>query len=429
MKTKERVARLAGSFLMILVLMFLFACKGKNAQGTESVQLSVWGWQGDLEDAWKTHLIPDFEAANPGVKVDLLLIPWDQYWQKVQTSMVSNSLPDIMIMSVALIDQYAKNGALVDLKPYIDRDIDRGKYYDAGLQTVRWPSTENGDEYAFPWNIVCNALFFNTSIFDDAGESYPTADWTLDDLLKAARRLTKNTGNPATTTYGFATNYDYTVLDSLIYSYGGCIVSPDLKTSKIDSPEAIRGIHFLADMMLKENVSPFVSTSGDSMNFGTGRVAMEISGAWALDAYGESSKFSWDIMPVPTGPQGRKIRAWSDSIGISKNSKNPEKAWDFIKFFVSEKGQTVENLTGTRIPILISAANDTKWLQPNSPPAHKRILVDYLSESSPFVFRGGWNEWNTVVANEVLLSFIGEKSVEQAASDAKTAIQEILDRQ
>ena len=108
-----------------------------SAAPTEEKTLSLWYWQSDMEQAWNDNLIADFEAANPGVKIDMTIMPWSEYWQKVQTATVSNTLPDLMVMSVAYIEQYAKAGVVVDLKDYIDRDLDRSEYYEFAMNTTR----------------------------------------------------------------------------------------------------------------------------------------------------------------------------------------------------------------------------------------------------------------------------------------------------
>lgn len=410
-----------------LALILTLSAAAFVSASAEEITLSLWGWQGELEDAWMNNLVPDFEAENPGVKVELVLLPWGQYWQKVQTSMISNTLPDLLIMSVAYVDAYAANGALIDLGPYIDRDLDESLYFESGLKTVRCPEVETGSEYAFPWNVVGNCLYYNKTIFDEAGVAYPDETWTWDDLRAAAEKLTKDTGDMATSTYGYSVTNGYTTVDSLIYAWGGEIVSADLTTCLINSEAAAAALEFQR-RMIEDGISPVPAASGDSMNFASGRVAMELGGAWSLESYGDTTSFDWDIALLPYGPTGQRFtRAWSDSIAISANCEHVEEAWSFIKFMVGEKGQTAANLSGTRIPILKSAAVSDDWLQPGTRPLNKQLLVDSIAESSPLIFRGNWNEWNSAYESETFLALTGEKEIAQALEDAQISIQEILD--
>lgn len=419
--------------IVVLLLGLLTAC-GSNASSEsaasgsqtataqEEKTLELWYWQSDMEQAWNDHLIADFEAANPGVKVNLTIMPWSDYWQKVQAATVSNTLPDIMVMSVAYIEQYAKAGVVIDLKDYIDRDLDRSEYYEFAMETTR---LDDGHEYGMPWNIVENCLFYNKDMFDEAGIAYPDETWTWDTLRETAIQLTDASKNQ----YGFSmTTTDETAFDSLVYSYGGAIVSDDLTTCLIDQQGAVDAITFLRGMILDDQcmAPPSEDATGIS-NFSTGLVAMAVDGCWSLETMATATGLNWDIAPIPSGPAGRTPRAWSDSICITKSCEDPETAWSFIKFLVSEDGQTTDNLSSTRIPVYIPASLSDSFLNNDKVPCDVQVLIDELEEASPFVFRANWNQWLGALGNELHGVYTGDLTVEEGTANAKKAIQAILD--
>lgn len=419
--------------VVVLLLGLLTACGGdtssepaasgsQTASAQEEKTLELWYWQSDMEQAWNDHLIADFEAANPGVKVNLTIMPWSDYWQKVQAATVSNTLPDIMVMSVAYIEQYAKAGVVIDLKDYIDRDLDRSEYYEFAMETTR---LDDGHEYGMPWNIVENCLFYNKDMFDEAGIAYPDETWTWDTLRETAIQLTDASKNQ----YGFSmTTTDETAFDSLIYSYGGAIVSDDLTTCLIDQQGAVDAITFLRGMILDDQcmAPPSEDATGIS-NFSTGLVAMAVDGCWSLETMATATGLNWDIAPIPSGPAGRTPRAWSDSICITKSCEDPETAWSFIKYLVSADGQTTDNLSSTRIPVYIPASLSDSFLDNDEVPCDVQVLIDELEEASPFVFRGNWNQWLGALGNELHGVYTGDLTVEQGTANAKKAIQAILD--
>lgn len=395
----------------------------------ENVKISLWSWQPELEDAWKTVLIPGFEAANPGITVDYQVIPWGDYWQKVQTSIAANAgLPDVLNMSVAYVDVYAKQGILTDLHPYVQKNLDMTKYFDKAFMSVRYPSVETGDEYAMPWDLAENALFYNKTMFDAAGVAYPTDTWTWDDLRAAAKKLTNITDKVETTKWGFCSSTDYTFFDSVIYSFGGRVISADISHCMLNEPEAVQATQFMVDLVLKDQVSPKpgVLKQGLDSAFQTGVVGMEVSGAWVMDALKTSSDFSWGIAPIPMGPKGRFVRAWSDSMVIPQQSTHKDEAWKFIQYLTGENGQKLVNLQ-TRIPVIKSEAESQDWLENGKSVIDKSLLIKYLPDSSPLDFRGGWGEWVGALSNNVDPAFMGDKSVKDALDAATAAINPILE--
>ena len=154
---------------------------------------------------------------------------------------------------------------------------------------------------------------------------------------------------------------------------------------------------------------------------------MTVDGCWSLENLATASELNWDMAPIPSGPAGRKPRAWSDSICITKSCEDPETAWSFIKFLVSEEGQTNPNLTSTRIPVYIPASLSDSFLKNEDVPCNLQVLIDELEEASPFIFRGNWGEWLSAEANELHGAFTGDLTVDEATANAKAAIQAILD--
>lgn len=394
-----------------------------STEATQQKTLSLWYWQSDMEQAWNNNLIADFEAANPGVKIEMTIMPWSEYWQKVQTATVSNTLPDLMVMSVAYVEQYAKSGVVIDLKDYIDRDLDRSEYYDFAMNTTR---LSDGHEYGMPWNIVENCLFYNKDMFDTAGVPYPDETWTWDTFRDAAVKLT----DPAKNQYGasIVVSANDNAFDSVIYSYGGAIVSDDVKECLIDQPGSKDAIEYLRGLILDDKCMPPMSSDSTSIsNFSTGLVAMAVDGCWSLENLATASKLNWDIAPLPSGPAGRTPRAWSDSICITKSCQDPETAWSFIRYLVSQDGQTRANLSSTRIPVYIPASMSDTFLKNESVPCDLQVLIDGLEQASPFVFRGNWGEWLSATVNELHGVFTGDLSVNEGTANAKAAIQAILD--
>ncbi|MCA5011083.1 extracellular solute-binding protein, partial [Clostridioides difficile] len=86
------------------------------------------------------------------------------------------------------------------------------------VQIYNWEGTK---QYAVPKDIDTIALWYNKTMFDEAGIPYPDKDWTWDDYAEAAKKLTKADGSQ----YGFAlrpTN-DQAGWNNIVYDMGGYV--------------------------------------------------------------------------------------------------------------------------------------------------------------------------------------------------------------
>ena len=118
------------------------------------------------------------------------------------------------------------------------------------MKAARYPSMETGDLYAMPYAFVMSVLHYNKDMFDAAGVAYPTDDWTWDELLEAAKALTKDfDGDGKIDQWGLYFKPDYYVLDAMIYAFGGRVLSEDLTQVMLDSDEAEAAVQFLVDLM------------------------------------------------------------------------------------------------------------------------------------------------------------------------------------
>jgi putative spermidine/putrescine transport system substrate-binding protein/spermidine/putrescine transport system substrate-binding protein len=93
---------------------------------------------------------------------------------------------------------------------------------------------------------------------------------------------------------------------------------------------------------LRPHIRKFWTTAGELANlFQSGEIVM--AHAWPL-TYTQLSNEGYPIGSV--SPQG-KLTGWTDSWMISKNSKNPEAAYQWIDFILSGDGQKgVMDVTG-----------------------------------------------------------------------------------
>jgi multiple sugar transport system substrate-binding protein len=303
-----------------------------------TISYSIWGDPSEIKS--QQAVVDAFHVVNPKITVKVTVSDWDTYWDKLQTGIAGGDAPDVFAMDGPLFPDYQSRGVLLDLKPYIDKSgFDLGQLAD---QAVGDFTTETG-QFGLPRDLNVIALFYNKAMFDAANVAYPDETWDWAKLVAAAHSLTKDTnGDGKPDQWGFYTetsdmeNY----WSSLVWQNGGEVISPDKKSTLLGTDQAVGGLQFLQDLIWKEKVMPepaLFAETGDA--FEQGKAAMEANGSWLVPTH-LTAGIQLGIAPLPKGPAGQATSINPTGAVVFKGSKNPDAAWEFVKYLASPAAQT-----------------------------------------------------------------------------------------
>lgn len=289
---------------------------------------------GDL--ALRKKLATNFMKLHPGVTVKFTVVPGTTYDQKIQTMIAGGKAPDIFGSGDVQIPNIVAKKFALNLTPYVQRDkYDLSGFYPAIVQNL----TYNGNLVGLTDNYDTQVMYYNTTLFKKAGVAEPTSSWTWDDFVAAARKLTSGSGS--TKIYGGLYDDWFAPYFDQIWSNGGDPFGSDGTKCGYDSPAAITAFNQIQSLY-KDGLSPLPSVfseKGSEQAFLTGRMAMMIgNGRWSAYTFKDVKKFGWKIAPLPTGSAGRANFFHIGMFAISRTSKNPDAAWEFLKYMVSDDG-------------------------------------------------------------------------------------------
>jgi multiple sugar transport system substrate-binding protein len=393
--------KLSKLFSVIVLLSMLLAACGQaatEAPAAEPVSLKMSVWGSDLDSQVYQKRLDLFMAKNPNIKVELVYIPSD-YSQKVQTMIAGGTSPDILQVAED-VHAYSGKGQIISLNDFVAKSgLDlKTRYGETGGLTPAY--SMGGNLYAMPDRGGALILYYNKDIFDKAGISYPTKDWTWTEFLDATQKLTVKDGDTVTQ-YGFAAGGWWPWWMSFIYMNGGAVLDASGKPV-VNSPEAVEAIQFYNDLVYKYHVAPSpedyanLGTNSPDPLFAQGKVAMSTTGFWGIGGLKDAT-FNWDIAPLFKNKVNATV-VFGSGFSISKDCKNPEAAWKVIEFLTSEAGQMpiVENKEDA--PANIAVLNSDAFLKQSW--STKPINMAALGESANAAFAlplsPKWNEMNTV---------------------------------
>lgn len=339
-----------------------------------TIRFATWGSESEIETNEK--VIAAFEELHPGVTVELEYIPED-YETKIDTLIAGGAAPDVIYGHPYQLRKWYAKGALLDLtdlyedKGLNDEEVYNTTFYKNFEYDGAKVGTINGQDIIL--------LYYNKDLFDAAGVDYPSEDWTWDDFLAAAQKLTVKEGDK-TVQYGVSLDDWYPTAEMFIWGFGGQIVDDqyanDAKIT-IDSPETVAGLQFMSDLINKHGVSP--TPEGAAVfggSFEAGNVAMKFDGAWAPVFLKDVEGLNWDMMLVPSGSAGRGTPVLYAGYGVYAESENTELAKEFAAFMQAEEGQRILAETGliTVIHKAVSEDPDVLFAEGMPPGNEYRII-------------------------------------------------------
>jgi multiple sugar transport system substrate-binding protein len=386
--------------------------------------------------AWDASFWPTQEAFDKQFNeqhADLNVVgentPWGEFRNKYMTQAAAGALPDIIYCQFAWAQQFISQGSFINHQPYIDAqaDFNLEDFTKPSLVTYR----KDGDLYVIPYDEGPLLLYWNVDMFDEAGVAHPTVDWSMDDLLEAAIKLTKGEGPEKVYGYAGLPAPDGAMNCNYLYPWGAKFWNePEENECHLDTPEAIGALNWWVDFIHKHHVTPTPAEDtfgGGWGGFVAGRVAMFQQGTWYTPVLTKDAKFKWDLWHWPKGPVAHTTSTMGSGYAITKDSKTPDKAWLYENAYLSTEGQIfMWGSTGRGSPSRISAW-DSYFASPNVPPSAKVALEALTTYGIHDVLDTVNGPEITQVANQTWdLVILGEMDVATAVAKITEDLQPVL---
>jgi len=416
------------SFFAVLLLVgvgsWLGGCSKKDGN---TIHLSSWG--DPQENEILQELITQFQQVHPEIHVVLDRVPFGSYAEKLMTQYAGGVAPDVIFVSSENLADFYPSGMLEPLTSYLKADptVDLKELYPT---LVNW-YTIKGDVAAIPRDIapVC-VIYYNKKLFDDAKLPYPKDDWTADEFLAVAQKLTQRDAKGHVTVWGYAD--DYPIPEQWMYAFGGRYVDDSHNPTKytLDQPGFIKGVQFRSDLMNKYKVMPSPASqsqqglAGAADLFANGSAAMLLSGIWKVPMFRQSKELKWDVVQAPHVPGvSRAVVGGSSGYGIISKSQHKDAAWKLIAFLSSPEGQSQFAATGLIQPARKKVAESSAFLDGKDPQNKKFLLsaVDYAVDDP---MSTNWREVKQgIIVPELDKVWNGTETAQQAVDKLMVVLQ------
>jgi multiple sugar transport system substrate-binding protein len=388
----------------------------ESEESAEPVTITFWhAYNADVEAKFLDEtLIPAFEAENPDVKVQSVLVPYDQFRRKLLIALSGGTAPDLARVDILWVPELADQGALANMDE-LWRDFDQ--FLPGPLSTNLY----NGSYYGLPLDTNTRVMVYNVDMFEEAGIAEPPA--TMDDLLAACEKI-KELGED---TYCFADGGTYAwAVNPWIWSFGGSVTDPDITTTDgyFNGPETVAAYQFLKDAVDEGYLHPGILGGGvDSWGgFGQDQIAMILEGPWFPAMFeGQFPDKEYGMALLPAGDGGSVSVVGGEDIVLFQQSQNKDAAVRFMEYLLSEDVQLQLATTG-QMPVLKSAV-DSGFVKEHD---FFGIFLEQLETAKARTPHPNWSQIEEIITNTGTAILNGDIGVQEGLDEAVQLIDPLL---
>lgn len=320
--------RMIPAFILAVLMVFGFMMPASASE--KEVELNVFWFADGAETDAMLGIIEAYEAITPGVKVNLLEVPFAEMSNKIMMAVSGGEPPAIARTTESILS--VVNEATVDIADYMDKDELLAQF----MPSIYNYFVLNGKVCAVPSDVTANGMIYNKTAFDKAGVSVPSSPddvWTWDEFM-VALELVMEKGDVR---YGMVIDNPTHRWSTILYEFGGRYISPE--GPAFNSAEAVEAVTFTRDLFANNIVPKSTWLGGEDPNnmFRSGQVAVHISGNWMLANYRDNiTDFEWGVTYMPkkanrsSVPGGKQLAAFANT-GVE------QEAVDFILFATSQE--------------------------------------------------------------------------------------------
>ncbi len=406
--------RMVGLAVLLVALLLATPAMGKT-----KVTIGLPGTT-DLHDPAVTEM---FREANPDLEVEELRVAWGDFFDKLPAMLATGTAPDVWYGEAGRALGWRHDGVTADLTRFVERDLDLSNYF--FLHAAQDPLT--GEWTGIPSDFQVTALFYNTAHLPSRGIPFPDSNWTTDDLVDAAQKLTIP-GPECPVQYGMNLQQSYITTGWMLWPrlLGAQILSEDRTESRLNDPKTVDAFDYMRSLIHEKQVTPMPGGCS-GYNMATGTISMEFHIYSRNLSLQNAGMDTYDVALVPKSPSGNRFTTAVPNVWVINGASSPEAqeaAWRWIKHQIGEEAQLVRMATGSGV--LVNRNVSPSFLAAPGPPENRVAFLESYEFADTLIENAVWGDYRVAITQELAPLWTGEISAQQALTNAHQRVSAIL---
>lgn len=419
-------------------LLALAGCGGSPAKpqpgpapgGTDSqgpVTITYWDFVDPKAEGPRSKALADnlkaFEDANPGIKVKVEVLPWNQIDPQLMQAAGAGKAPDVVRVLDQHLPKHVKAKNVIELDPFLDDAVKQD--WLLGWDTLIY----NGKKMALPLEYRTNMLFYRTDLMK--GKQVPK---TWDEMVATSKELASS--ERAGLIVGLSRADNAVGISDAIFSYlweaGVDALDKDGKAG-FDNPQGYQVFQRIADLV-KSGATPqtAVSTGYEDVfqAVKAGASVFQFMGTHRIESARSAANLKGKLFVAPLpgmNTQGKPTPAhvFGWTLAITKNAKNQQAAWKFIKHMTDAKTQIHQVKTAGELPTRKSPYSDA-WFKDDPLGKEFAEIATYMQSGKNGRYSEHHVELSQFWADAIQSIVVQGVPVEKAVKDAATKYNALL---
>ncbi len=406
--------------VLALLLLAIASCSSASAGNKTTLRIWAMGREGEV----LSQLMPAFEKENPDIHVEVQQIPWTAAHEKLLTSYVGESTPDIAMLGNTWVPEFVALNSLAPLDSFAtqSKEVRRDDFFPGIWKT----NVVGGKTYGIPWYVDTRLIFYRTDLLAKAGyKTFPTtwADWI------AAMKKIKSQMSPNQFPILMPTN-EWPQPVGFALEVGSPILRDGGRYGAFEQPAFRKAFDFYLSFYRQGLASPVSSSQVSNLfqEFERGNIAMYISGPWYIGEFktrlDSSMKNLWSTAAMP-GLNGPGVSmAGGSSLALFSASRHKREAWRVMEY-LSRPAIELEfyKLTGD-LPPRMTAWKDTALMNNK----YAKAFRDQLERVVPLPQVPEWEEIATTIFEHGEQAIRKAKTVDQTLASLDQDVNTMLEK-
>lgn len=347
---------------------------GEGAMADEPVELEISILAGAPVEPVNELIKASFNEKHPDVTVTFNMVSGDLA-EKYYTAAAAGTLSDVFFSADLFVVPFANNNVTLDLTPYTEGDPDVD--IDDVFPNMLGLGVFDGKIQMLPSALDVVTLYYNKSLFEEAGAEEPNDQWTWDDFIVNCQKITaletEDDGTPRYWGLSNATWNWWATVYPWVVGYGGKILDIENNQSTWSDPNTVQALTAYASLWNEHNIAQPLGLDVGGNAFFLGRAATycHIQSLRGPVREAAADKFDWDVQVMPLMPDGHH-RTGMGTWGMSAYSggKNLDAAYEYIKQLIRPTVQLEAARAELGVPLLRSVVSDPSWMEGLPTPPH-----------------------------------------------------------